>query len=161
MSFKSFFAAIEAWPLATAIKESEWMFQTIETVHVLALALVVGSISMLDLRLFGHSSHRGIKEMTREVLPWTWIAFVLAVASGSLMFISAAVKYSEMVQFQVKMLLIALAGINMLAFHFITYRSVESWNVNATTPLAAKVAGALSLTFWVGVVTMGRWVGFV
>ena len=160
-ALKSFFASIEALPFAAAIRESEWMFQTIETVHVLALAVVVGSISMLDLRLFGHSPHRGVKEMTKEVLPWTWIAFVFAVVSGVLMFCSAAVKYGGMVQFQVKILLIVLAGINMVAFHFITYRSVESWNVNATTPLGAKVAGGLSLTLWIGVVTMGRWVGFV
>ena len=159
--FKSFFASIEASPIATAIKESEWMFQTIETVHVLALALVVGSISMLDLRLFGHSSHRGVKELSKEVLPWTWVAFAMAVASGSLMFMSAAVKYSSMVQFQVKMGLIVLAGINMLVFHFFTYRGVENWNLDTTTPLGAKIAAGLSLFLWVGVVTFGRWVGFV
>ena len=160
-SYKSFFAAIEAWPVSTAIKESEWMFQTIETVHVLALAIVVGSISMIDMRLLGHSPHRGVKEMTREVLPWTWTAFALAAASGGLMFISAAVKYASMVQVQVKIGLIVLAGINMIAFHFMTYRSVDNWNLDKTTPLSAKVAGALSLALWVGVVSFGRWVGFV
>ena len=159
--FKSFFASIEAWPIATAIKESEWMFQTIETVHVLALALVVGSISMLDLRLLGRSPHRGVKEFSREVLPWTWVAFLLAAASGSLMFMSAAVKYASMVQFQVKIGLIVIAGINMIVFHFFTFRSVENWNLDTTTPLGAKVAGGLSLFLWVGVVTFGRWVGFV
>ena len=159
--FKSLFAGIEAMPFATAIKESEWMFQTIEVVHVLALSLVIGSISMLDLRLLGRSPHRGVKEMTQEVLPWTWVAFLFAVVSGVLMFCSAAVKYAGMPQFQVKILLIVLAGINMIAFHFITYRSVQDWNVNTTTPASAKVAGALSLTLWIGVVTLGRWVGFV
>ena len=161
MTFKSFFAAIEALPVAVAVRESEWMFQTIETVHVLALALVIGSISMLDVRLFGHSPHRGVKELSREVLPWTWVAFALAAISGSLMFMSAAVKYSSMLQFQVKIGLIVLAGINMLVFHFFTFRSVENWNVNATTPLGAKIAGGLSLFLWIGVVTFGRWVGFV
>jgi hypothetical protein len=116
---------------------------------------------MVDLRLLGRSSHRGVKELSEEVLPWTWIAFVIAVVSGSLMFSSAAVKYAYMPQFQFKLLLILLAGINMLVFHFLTYRSVESWNHDSITPPAARLAGMLSLVFWIGVVTLGRWVGFV
>ena len=161
MDIKSLLEAIQATPWAVKIAESGFLFPTIETVHVLALTLVIGSISMVDLRLLGRSSHRGVKELSEEVLPWTWIAFVVAVISGALMFSSAAVKYAYMPQFQVKLLLILLAGINMLAFHFLTYRSVASWNHDSITPPSARLAGTLSLVFWIGVVTLGRWVGFV
>jgi hypothetical protein len=161
VEIKSLLEAIQATPWAVKIAESDLLFPTIETVHVLALTLVVGSISMVDLRLLGRSSHRGVKELSEEVLPWTWMAFVVAVISGSLMFSSAAVKYAYMPQFQVKLLLILLAGINMLVFHFLTYRSVGSWNHDSITPPSARLAGMLSLVFWIGVVTLGRWVGFV
>ncbi|MDP9123166.1 MAG: hypothetical protein M3N82_00950 [Pseudomonadota bacterium] len=153
--------ALQATPWATRIAESDLLFPTIETVHVLALAVVIGSISIVDLRLLGRSSHRGVMELSEEVLPWTWIAFVVTVISGCLMFSSAAVKYAYMVQFQVKMLLILLAGINMLLFHFLTYRSVAKWNHDSITPPSARFAGLLSLVFWISVVTLGRWVGFV
>ena len=161
MEIKSLLEAIQATPWAVKIAESGFLFPTIETIHVLALALVIGSISIVDLRLLGRSAHSGVKELTEEVLPWTWIAFVVAVISGGLMFISAAVKYAYMPQFQVKLLLIGLAGINMLAFHFLTYRSVASWNHDRVTPPAARLAGMLSLVFWISVVTLGRWIGFV
>lgn len=161
MDFKSFLEALQATPWAVKIAESDLLFPTLETIHVLALALVVGSISIVDLRLLGRFTHRGVKELSNEVLPWTWIAFIGAVISGALMFISAAVKYAYMPQFQFKLLLIALAGINMLAFHFLTYRSVDEWDRASTTPLPARVAATLSLGFWVGVVTLGRWIGFV
>ncbi len=161
MEIKSLLVAIQATPWAVKIAESDLLFPIIETIHVLALTLVVGSISMVDLRLLGRSSRRGVKELSEEVLPWTWIAFVVAVISGSLMFSSAAVKYAYMPQFQLKLLLILLAGINMLAFHFLTYRSVGRWNHDSITPPLARLAGMLSLVFWIGVVTLGRWVGFV
>jgi hypothetical protein len=161
VEIKSLLQAIQGTPLAVKIAESDLLFPTIETIHVLALVLVVGSISMVDLRLLGRSSHRGVKELSEEVLPWTWMAFVVAVISGSLMFSSAAVKYAYMPQFQFKLLLIMLAGINMLVFHFLTYRSVGKWGHDSVTPPAARLAGMLSLIFWIGVVTLGRWVGFV
>ena len=63
--------------------------------------------------------------------------------------------------FRAKMLLLALAGVNMLVFHITIYRSLATWDGAARTPRAAKVAGGLSLGLWIGVVTMGRWIGFV
>jgi hypothetical protein len=58
------------------------------------------------------------------------------------------------------MCLIVCAGLNMLAFHFLTYRSVHRWDKDVPTLRSAKVAGLLSLTFWIGVVAAGRWIGF-
>lgn len=153
---------LEATAPAVAISESEWLFPTIETVHVLALTLVIGSIAMLDLRLLGVSTrNRAVMELSDETLPWTWGAFVVAAISGSLMFASAATRYYHNIPFRFKIALLALAGINMAIFHFTAYRAVHSWNMTLPTPLAARVAASLSLVFWVGVVVAGRWVGFV
>lgn len=74
------------------------------------------------------------------------------------MFISAASKYVTDLPFQLKMLLLVLAGGNMLVFHHFGYRDVESWTRD--TPRAAKIAAALSLAFWIGIVVCGRLVSF-
>lgn len=153
---------IEATPMAIAISESEVLFPIIETVHVLALTLVVGSIAMLDLRLLGVSNrNRGVLDLSAETLPWTWMAFVAASVSGALLFTSAATKYYGNVPFRVKMVLLVLAGVNMGVFHFTAYRGAHAWNMTLPTPVAARIAGGLSLVFWIGVVVFGRWIGFV
>ena len=162
MTILSICSWLEASAVGVAISESEWLFPTIETVHVLALTLVFGSIAMLDLRLLGVSSrNRNVTAVAVETLPWTWGAFGVAAISGSLMFVSAATKYYSNTPFRIKMVLLALAGANMAVFHYSAYRRVHNWDGTLPTPVAARTAGTLSLAFWVGVIFAGRWVGFV
>lgn len=153
---------LEESQLAVTIAESEWLFPTIETVHVLALTMVFGSIAMLDLRLLGLTNRsRGVQQLSEEILPWTWSAFVIAAISGALLFVSAATKYYDNIPFRIKILLLALAGVNMAVFHLTGYRSVATWGDNARTPRAARIAAGLSMVLWIGIVFAGRWIGFV
>ena len=161
MSIHDVLAWIYALPVADHIRTSIWLFPAIESIHVLAILFVIGSISRVDLRLLGVIwRDRPITQVSDELLPWTWTSFVVAAAAGSFLFTSAAIKYSGNIFFDVKMVLIVLAGINMLVFQFVTYRTVDQWNMAASPPVAAKIAGALSLTLWIGVVACGRFIGF-
>jgi hypothetical protein len=160
--FDRFLHWLESTPPAIAISESAWLFPGIESVHVLAIALVVGSITMVDLRLLDlNLRERTVGELMAEVLPWTWASFAVAVCSGALLFASNATHYWGTVPFRAKMLLLTLAGINMMVFHTTIHRSVDSWGRRPSTPRAAKISGGVSLALWIGVVTLGRWVGFV
>jgi hypothetical protein len=117
---------------------------------------------MLDLRLLGVSrKDYGVLELASETLPWTWGAFATALLSGVAMFASAATTYVDNTPFRVKLILIALAGINMAVFHVSAYRTAHRWNHQLPTPVAARIAATLSLVFWVGVIFFGRWIGFV
>jgi len=160
--FDHFLQWLESTSSAIAISESSWLFPGIECVHVLAIALVVGSITMVDLRLLDiNLRERPVGELIAEVLPWTWTSFGVAVCSGALLFSSNATHYWGTVPFRAKMLLLTLAGINMLAYHATIHRSVGLWGRRSPTPRAAKISGGLSLGLWIGVVTLGRWIGFV
>jgi hypothetical protein len=160
--FDRFLQWLESTSPAIAISESSWLFPGIESVHVLAIALVVGSITMVDLRLLDiNLRERPVGELIAEVLPWTWTSFAVAVCSGALLFSSSATKYWGTVPFRAKMLLLALAGINMLVFHATIHRSVDIWGRRPSTPRGAKISGGISLGLWIGVVTLGRWIGFV
>jgi hypothetical protein len=161
MSLDAVWKWLETGAVGTQVSQSPWMFPAIETIHVIAIALVVGSIAVLDLRLLDRSwKVRAVTELTLDVLPWTWSSFAVAVVSGFLMFTSAATKYAHDIPFRLKMVLLVLAGVNMLVFHRYTYRTIPAWDRATPTPRAAKIAGGLSLLFWIGVVTCGRWVGF-
>jgi hypothetical protein len=161
--FKHLLQGLEGTPWGTAVRENTWLFPTIESVHVLSLVLVVGSIMVVDLRLLNIASRqRSVKELTDEVLPWTWTAFVCALITGSLLFSSSAIRYTGIWQFDAKMCMLVLAAINMGIFHLGAFRSVAQWDRHPVKPpLAAKLAGGISLTIWVIVVALGRWIGFV
>jgi len=158
----AFLEWVETLPPSVAIAESGWLFPTIETAHVIAIALVVGSILMVDLRLVGVGWHnQPVSQLTRELLPWTWIAFTIALASGLLMWISSAVRYTHNLPFLAKLGLIFLAGVNMAWFHAVTQRTQDAWDRTLPPPRSVKAAGALSIGLWVVVVVFGRWIGFV
>lgn len=160
--FDQFLHWLEGTSPAIAISESSWLFPGIESIHVLAITMVVGSITMVDLRLLDlNLKERPAGELIAEVLPWTWISFVVAVCSGAMLFSSNASHYWGTVPFRAKMLLLVLAGLNMAVFHATVYRSVDVWGRQRQTPRAAKVSGGISLALWIGVVTLGRWIGFV
>ena len=153
--------ALQDSAVATAIREGESLFPWIECVHVLALTLVIGSIAIVDLRLLGLASRqRGVAKVTADVLPLTWGAFVCAAVSGALLFSSNATEYAQNFYFQMKMLLIALAGLNMAAYHLLVGRDSGAWVTAEQTPLRARIVGGLSLGLWIAIAAFGRWIGF-
>ncbi|MEI9965066.1 MAG: DUF6644 family protein [Caulobacteraceae bacterium] len=158
---ESLFQWLYDTPVATAIRESGTLFPWIESTHVLAITLVVGSISIVDLRLLGLTSkNRAVSTLTGEVLPFTWIAFVVAAITGLLLFSSNAVKYSHNIFFLSKMALLVVALANMLIFHFITGRGIEHWDESPRVPAGVRLAGGVSLAVWIAVIACGRWIGF-
>jgi hypothetical protein len=115
----------------------------------------------VDLRLLGMASRdRGVAQTTASVLPVTWTAFVLAVITGGLLFASNATTYAHNAYFQVKMALIALAGLNMAVYHLFLNRGVDAWHTPALTPMRARLVGGLSLALWIAIAAFGRWIGF-
>jgi hypothetical protein len=157
--FADFFTYLENLPLAMHIGET-WWFPMIESIHVIAITLVFGSLLMVDLRLLGIAARDyTVTSISSELLRWTWVAFVLSVITGALLFITRASHYAENVAFRIKLLLLVIAGINMLAFHFTTFRTVSQWDGGSAIPKAAKLSAATSLICWLGVLLAGRWIG--
>jgi len=152
---------LHATALAETIRANELAFPWLESVHVLAITLVLGSIAVVDLRLLGLASLRWpVAALIRQILPITWVAFAVAVLTGTAMFASNAVEYARNLPFRIKMVLLLLAGLNMVFFHAITYRGISQWNESQRTPIAAPCAGGFSVLLWIGVVAFGRWIGF-
>jgi len=159
--FAALISYLENSSVADNIRENDLLFPLIESVHVLAICLVVGSILVVDLRLLGlASTGRPVSRITGAILPLTWCAFVVAVASGGLMFISNASKYLSNGYFVAKMVLIGVAGLNMLVFHFVGARDLPKWENDRRPPLPARLAGGASIVLWIAVVACGRWIGF-
>src|SRR5256885_13636841 len=161
MDIAVFLASVESSNLATAIRDSLYLFPLIESFHVVGLTLVFGTIVIVDLRLLGLASiGRPFTRITSDILKWTWAAFVWTATTGMLMFITNANVYYHNSFFRTKMVLLALAGLNVAIFELTSGRTVHHWHKDAAAPRAGRAAAILSLVLWITIIFMGRWIGF-
>jgi len=148
--------AIEMSALGVAMRQSLWLYPIVEIVHLTGIALLVGSIAMLDLRLLGFSNSVPLRRLASHILPWTAASFVLIVPSGLAMFVAHAGDFIASPVFVLKICLILAAGVNAAVFHAGVFRGASDWDVNRAPPAAARIAAALSLALWVSVLAYGR-----
>jgi len=153
--------AIGQSAVGTFIAENAVAFPWIEVAHVLSIVVVFGSILLVDLRLMGVAGRDYPPlALSRTILPITWTAFVCAAITGALLFTSNPYGYFENTAFRAKMLLLVLAGLNMLVFHLVTMRGGRVNDGPGPLPAGARVAGLLSVSLWLAVIACGRWIGF-
>lgn len=161
MSLYGLLQWLQSLPLPTAIRESATAFPWIECIHVISATFVFGLLIVLDLRLIGiFSKDQPISRMSDRIVPWIWGGFVVSAITGSLMFSQTATKYYLNELFRAKMLLLVIAALNMMIFHYFTYRTVTVWDNTIPPPAAVRMAGLASLACWAAVVIVGRWIGF-
>jgi hypothetical protein len=156
MNLEDFSIWLSESRLSIALTDSELAFPAIESLHVIALTLVVGSIALVDLRLLALIwKKREASDLIRSILPITWVAFGFALLTGLLLFAANPISYSANFYFLAKLSLLVLAGVNMLAFHLFAHRHLARPGA-----IAPRLSGAASLTLWLTIVTFGRWIGF-
>jgi hypothetical protein len=152
--------ALEASPIAAAMRQWLWLYPAVETVHIVGIGLLFGSIAVLDLRLLGFSRHIPVRTLAKHVLPWTAGSFLLIIPSGLLMFTAHATEFIDSEVFVLKLCLIMAAGLNAALFHAITLRTADVWDSEEMRklgpPPSARAAGAISLLLWISVIACGR-----
>ncbi len=143
------------------IRESDYAFSIIESVHVLGVTLLVGTIALLDLRMLGVVLRTiSVTRIARAVFPLTWSGFVLMSVSGFLLFWAEAAKNYGNPAFRIKLLLLLLVGLNPLIFHTTIYRRVQEWELLEVSPWRARTAAVASLSLWGGIVVAGRMIAY-
>jgi hypothetical protein len=126
------------------------------------MAVLAVAVGVFDLRLLGWALGRArVSDLARRLLPCTWAAFGVQLITGVLLFSSEAVKLYDNPAFRLKLLLIALAGVQALIFQSTASRHLAAWDERGVLPVGAKFAGAVSLLLWIAIVTAGRFIGFV
>jgi hypothetical protein len=149
---------IEASGLGASVRDSLWAFAVIESVHLLALAVMGGAVLIVDLRLFGLGLRRQpVRQIARDAEPWLISSLAVMLLTGfPLMASLAASKYYVNLAFQLKMLFLLLA----IIFTFTVRRNVIYREDNRINPVVAWIVGLVSLFLWSGVGFMGRGIGF-
>jgi len=141
------------------VMQMTWTWPAVESLHFLGLTLLFGSIAAWDLRLIGIGRGVPIAEFHR-LIPFAVVGFAINVTSGVGFLMAAPDQYIYNPAFHVKMLLVVLAGVNVLVFYLTMFRHVKSLPPASPSPLRAKMSGAVSLACWIGVIVCGRMITF-
>jgi hypothetical protein len=142
-------------PVALLVAESTWGYPTFETMHTIGMALLIGSLGLIHIRILGFKPELPLFE-TRKLLPLAWLGFTLNAISGTLLFTSDAVTFFASYTFRLKMILIILGGINA---GLIGSKVFASATAGTPTSGVKWLAGA-SLVFWFGAVICGRLIAY-
>ncbi|MBL8385204.1 MAG: hypothetical protein JNM90_19120 [Burkholderiales bacterium] len=152
--------ALAALPPAAWMREVSWAYPAVETLHIIAIAALVGTVLLVDLRVLGVSRLLPATALMRHALPLTWIAFAAAAATGVLLFLAHAADLIGNRVFVVKMCLIGAAGANAAAFHGGAWGRAHLWEVGRAAPAPARLFAGLSIALWVAVIACGRWIAY-
>jgi len=156
MTFFDVFQSLENSFLGNAIRESNWAFAVIESVHLLALAVMGGSVLLVDMRMLGLGlTERPVRELAQNTARYMTIALVVLIVTGIGLFLSEAVKCFYSTPFWVKMTALLVATI-------FTYTIRRRVVMGTSDPAegTAKTVAVLSLVLWFTVAASGRWIGF-
>jgi uncharacterized membrane protein len=138
---------------------SAWGWPTCESVHFIGLSLLIGTIATFDLRLLGFAKSVSIAALHRLV-PWGVFGYLLNVTTGAMFLVTEPNQYIYNPAFQFKLLFMAIAGLNILAFYALLFGRLKRTGPGADAPAGAKVVAAVSLSVWIAVIVCGRLLTF-
>jgi hypothetical protein len=152
---------LEHTALGKTVISVPWIWPTCETLHFIGLCMLVGVITLLDLRMLGIGKGLPIAAFHRLV-PWGVAGFAINLITGSLFVIGAAHQYSHNIAFLMKLLFIAVGGVNILYFYGGgVFKRIEALGPEAEAPLSAKIVSWTSIVVWMGTIYWGRMLPFV
>lgn len=144
---------IENLEIVQLIRSSRVLYGATNGAHILGLALLVGTIINVDLRIIGIWRGESWRAAMRDSLPLAWVGFALAAITGALLASVKLSRYLDNPAFLLKMGLLALALLNIALFHYVLKKSERT--------VRMRLSAALSLTLWISILGAGRAIGFV
>jgi hypothetical protein len=141
------------------VAESLWGYPLLETIHTIGMAMMIGSLGLINLRVLGYKRELRLLD-TRHLLPLAWLGFTLNALSGTLLFTSDAVYFWGKYTFRIKMVLIILGGINAALLGRSAFREAAASAPPPESAVSLKWIAFSSLVFWFGAVIAGRLIAY-
>jgi Family of unknown function (DUF6644) len=152
---------LESTPVGLLVRESPYAFPILVAVHIVGLTLSVGIVVWFDLRLLGVSMRGAPAPVVyRQLMPWAFTGFGIMFLSGALLLTGFATAAYGNVYFRAKLVAILLAGVNAFGYHAVTERRIAHWDNSTRIPLAARMAGLISIAMWATVILAGRMMSY-
>ena len=156
-AFADWLAGFGLW---TLFNDYDWLWPACEVIHFVGMAMLIGTIGILDLRILGIGKGLPIRAL-EALVPIGVAGFIMNSITGVLFVVGnptgGPIAYLDNLAFQIKVLLMLIAGINLFAFYFtVISRAAESIEATGDADASAKAVAATSLVLWFGVILFGR-----
>lgn len=133
----------------------------VQTVHLLSIAAIMGSVVLIDLRVLGLAlPSQSTGELVGRLMPWTWWALPSLAVSGLVFVLARPASYFVNPVFRLKFTMLVPAVILAALFQLAGAKNPNFWDASPGRRAAARVIAALSLVLWIGVVLAGRWIAY-
>ena len=152
---------LEATPAGILVRESLWGFPILVAIHLFGLTISAGIVIWLDLRLLGISMRgQPVSQVYRRLMPLAFAGFAVMFVSGAWLLAGFATAAYFNLYFRIKAAALLIAGVNAVAYHLTTERTIARWDSAPRPPLAARMAGLISLGVWTVVILAGRMMSY-
>jgi uncharacterized membrane protein SirB2 len=149
-------------PISLTLQTVQWIIPAVQSIHILAIAIVMSSVVMVDLRLMGLMGHtQSISGLTRRFIPWVWWSLLVLLLSGAVLITAEPRRDILNPVFQAKMILIVAAIIVTAIFQETVRRNMEFWDLSPSRRSGAWATAIISLVIWTAIVGCGRWIAYV
>jgi len=142
-----------------ALMYTHWAWPIAESLHFIGLSMLIGAVGVFDLRLLGLGRKIALPDLHR-IIPWGIAGYCINMLTGICFFTAAPDQYMFNPTFQLKMLSMTLAGVNVMLFYTTMFRTVRTLGPDEPAPFPARIMGGVSLACWMGVITFGRLLTF-
>jgi uncharacterized membrane protein SirB2 len=152
---------LAATPFSRGIARTFWLIPVLQSIHILAIAVVLSSVAMIELRIVGLVKSQPMAQTAHRFLPWLWVGLLLLAATGILLIAGEPKRSLPNPAFQLKMLLLAIAILMTLAFQASVRPTTTLWTRNSS---AGWLAGLLAISvflLWCAIAVAGRWIAYV
>jgi hypothetical protein len=149
-------------PISTLFQSVVWIIPMTQSIHIIAIAIVMSSVIMVDLRLMGVAGRsQSISSLTQRFIPWVWWSLAVLLASGTVLIVAEPRRDLLNPVFQIKMLLLIAAIVVTAVFQLAVSRNMKAWDLSPERRGGAWITAIASLLVWTAIVGCGRWIAYV
>ena len=150
-------------PVGQALRRVHWVIPWLQALHILANAMLLSSIIMIDLRIWGFSQTQTVAERARRFQPWIWASLLVLTLTGVLLMTVTPRRTLLDITFQTKMVLTAIAVVATIVLQFVLQPNAVSWDKKSVARAMGGTLATLAFVLWMGATLAGRgrWVGIM
>ena len=148
--------------ISHSIQRAIWLIALLQAIHIIAIAMVLSSVTMLELRILGVTRSQSMTETAHRFMPWLWAGLVVLASTGIVLIIAEPKRtLDNNLAFNLKMLMLAATIVVTLAFQASLSRHVALWEDRPKKRKLLSAFAAFTLLLWCAIAVAGRWIAYV